>query len=58
MQLLLLTNVPGLDIKHSLVEVADSEAALRHLDNRVALVATPMVRQRYSEEIKRRYSPA
>lgn len=54
MELLLLTDIPGIGKKDDLVVVGDGYALNHLLPMRRALVATPNVRRRYAEQIKRR----
>lgn len=54
MEILLLQDVPGIGKKNDLLIVGDGFALNCLLPDRRALVATPTVRRRYAEEIKRR----
>lgn len=54
MEILLLQDVPGIGKKNDLLVVGDGFALNCLLPDRRALVATPTVRRRYAEEIKRR----
>ncbi|ALM09794.1 MAG TPA: 50S ribosomal protein L9 [Candidatus Peribacter riflensis] len=54
MEILLLQDVPGIGKKNDLLIVGDGLALNCLLPDRRALVATPTVRRRYAEEIKRR----
>ncbi|PIR53217.1 50S ribosomal protein L9 [Candidatus Peregrinibacteria bacterium CG10_big_fil_rev_8_21_14_0_10_49_10] len=54
MEILLLEDLPGVGKKNDLLIVGDGYAMNKLLPNRMALVATPTVRRRYAEEIKRR----
>src|SRR3989338_7065580 len=52
--LLLLEDIPGLGQRNDIVVVGDGYALNNLLPRRRALVATPTVRKRYAEQIKRR----
>ena len=54
MEVLLLEDIPGIGKKNDLLVVGDGYALNYLLPRRVALVATPLVRKRYAEFIKRR----
>jgi len=54
MEVLLLQDVPGVGKKNDLLVVGDGFALNCLLPKRAALVATPLVRRRYAEFIKRR----
>lgn len=54
MEILLLQDIPGIGKKNDLLVVGDGFALNCLLPDRRALVATPTVRRRYAEEIKRR----
>lgn len=54
MELLLLSDIDGIGRKNDLVVVGDGYALNHLLPKRKALVATPNVRRRYAEDIKRR----
>lgn len=54
MELLLLQDIKGIGRKNDLVVVGDGYALNNLLPLRTALVATPVVRRRYAEHIKRR----
>lgn len=54
MEILLLQDVPGIGKKDDLLVVGDGYALNKLLPNREALVATPTVRRRYAEQIRRR----
>ncbi|MDD5623962.1 MAG: 50S ribosomal protein L9 [Candidatus Peribacteraceae bacterium] len=54
MEILLLQDIPGIGKKNDLLIVGDGYALNCLLPHRKALVATPTVRRRYAEEIKRR----
>src|SRR3989344_2056506 len=54
MELLLLDDIPGVGKKNDLVIVGDGFALNHLLPKRKALVATPNVRRRYADQIKRR----
>lgn len=54
MEILLLTDLPGIGKKNDLLVVGDGYAMNNLLPNRMALVATPTVRRRYAEQIRRR----
>lgn len=54
MEVLLLHDIPGVGKKNDLLVVGDGYALNNLLPNRIALVATPTVRRRYAEQIKRR----
>jgi len=54
MEILLLQDVNGIGKKHDLLVVGDGFALNYLLPQRVALVATPTIRKRYLEQIKRR----
>jgi len=54
MEIFLLQDVPGIGKKNDLLLVGDGYALNNLLPRRVALVATPLVRKRYAEFIKRR----
>jgi len=54
MEILLLQDIPGIGKKNDLLIVGDGYALNCLLPYRQALVATPTVRRRYAEEIKRR----
>jgi large subunit ribosomal protein L9 len=56
MEVLLLVDIPGVGKRNDIVVVKDGYALNHLLPTRKALVATPTVRQRYAEEIKRRAS--
>lgn len=54
MEIFLLQDVPGIGKKNDLLLVGDGYALNNLLPRRAALVATPLVRKRYAEFIKRR----
>jgi large subunit ribosomal protein L9 len=54
MEILLLQDIPGIGKKDDLLVVGDGYALNKLLPNREALVATPTVRRRYAEQIRRR----
>jgi large subunit ribosomal protein L9 len=54
MEIFLLQDVPGVGKKNDLLLVGDGYALNNLLPRRAALVATPLVRKRYAEFIKRR----
>lgn len=54
MEIFLLQDVPGIGKKNDLLQVGDGYALNNLLPRRAALVATPLVRKRYAEFIKRR----
>ncbi len=54
MEVFLLQDVPGVGKKNDLLLVGDGFALNNLLPRRAALVATPLVRKRYAEFIKRR----
>ncbi|MEI8230333.1 MAG: 50S ribosomal protein L9 [Candidatus Peregrinibacteria bacterium] len=54
MEILLLQDVPGIGKKNDLLVVGDGYALNCLLPYRQALVATPTVRRRYADEIRRR----
>lgn len=54
MEVLLLEDIPGIGKKNDLLVVGDGYALNYLLPKRAALVATPLVRKRYAEFIKRR----
>jgi rRNA pseudouridine-1189 N-methylase Emg1 (Nep1/Mra1 family) len=54
--LLLLTDVPHLGKQHQLVEVEESKV-IDILAKRQALCATPLVRERFAEQIRLAHSP-
>lgn len=54
MEVLLLKDVPGVGKKNDLLVVGDGFALNFLLPKRAALVATPLVRKRYAEFIRRR----
>ena len=54
MEILLLQDIPGIGKKNDLLIVGDGYALNCLLPYRQAIVATPTVRRRYAEEIKRR----
>ncbi|MDA1208522.1 MAG: 50S ribosomal protein L9 [bacterium] len=54
MEVLLLQDLPGIGKKNDLLVVGDGYAMNNLLPNRMALVATPTVRRRYAEQIRRR----
>ncbi|HLD32329.1 MAG TPA: 50S ribosomal protein L9 [Candidatus Peribacteraceae bacterium] len=54
MEILLLEDLPGIGKKNDLLIVGDGYAMNKLLPNRMALVATPTVRRRYAEQIRRR----
>ena len=54
MEILLLQDIPGVGKKNDLLVVGDGFALNFLLPKRAALVATPLVRKRYAEFIKRR----
>ena len=54
MEVLLLQDIPGVGKKNDLLVVGDGFALNYLLPKRAALVATPLVRKRYAEFIKRR----
>ncbi len=54
MEVLLLQDVPGIGKKNDLLVVGDGFAMNFLLPKRAALVATPLVRKRYAEFIRRR----
>ncbi len=54
MEILLLQDIPGIGKKNDLLIVGDGYALNCLLPYRQALVATPTVRRRYAEDIKRR----
>lgn len=54
MEVLLLEDIPGIGKKNDLLVVGDGFALNHLLPKRAALVATPLVRKRYAEFIRRR----
>ena len=54
MEVLLLEDLPGIGKKNDLLIVGDGYAMNKLLPSRMALVATPTVRRRYAEQIRRR----
>lgn len=54
MEILLLEDVPGIGKKDDLLVVGDGYALNKLLPARTAIVATPTVRRRYAEQIRRR----
>ncbi len=54
MEVLLLQDIPGIGKKNDLLVVGDGFALNYLLPKRAALIATPLVRKRYAEFIKRR----
>jgi len=54
MEVLLLEDLPGVGKKNDLLIVGDGYAMNKLLPSRMALVATPTVRRRYAEQIRRR----
>ncbi len=54
MEILLIQDIPGVGKKNDLLIVGDGFALNFLLPKRAALVATPLVRKRYAEFIKRR----
>lgn len=54
MEVLLLEDVPGVGQRNDIIVVKDGFALNHLLPRRRALVATPTVRKRYAEQIKRR----
>lgn len=54
MEILLLEDIAGIGKKNDLVQVGDGFALNNLLPRRAALVATPLVRRRYAELIRRR----
>ncbi len=54
MEVLLLQDIPGIGKKNDLLVVGDGFALNNLLPYRKALVATPTVRRRYAEQIRRR----
>ena len=54
MEVLLLEDVPGVGQRNDIIVVKDGYALNHLLPRRRALVATPTVRKRYAEQIKRR----
>jgi large subunit ribosomal protein L9 len=54
MEVLLLTNIPGVGKKNDLIVVKSGYALNNLLPMRKALVVTPNVRKRYAEQIKQR----
>lgn len=54
MEVLLLTDIPGIGKKNDLLVVRSGFALNHLLPNRKALVVTPNVRKRYAEQIKQR----
>lgn len=54
MEIFLLQDIPGIGKKNDLLQVGDGYALNNLLPRRAALVATPLVRKRYAEFIKRR----
>ncbi len=54
MEIFLLQDIPGIGKKNDLLVVGDGYALNNLLPRRAALVATPLVRKRYAEFIKRR----
>ncbi len=54
MEILLLQDIPGVGRKNDLLVVGDGYALNHLLPRRIALVATPTVRKRYSDQIRRR----
>lgn len=54
MEVLLLSDVPGIGKKNDLLVVGDGFALNCLLPKRAALVATPLVRKRYADFIRRR----
>jgi large subunit ribosomal protein L9 len=54
MELLLLEDIPGIGVRNDIVVVSNGFALNNLLPRRRALVATPAVRKRYAEQIRRR----
>lgn len=54
MEVILLQDIPGIGKKNDVLVVGDGYALNNLLPNRKALVATPTVRKRYAEQIRRR----
>jgi large subunit ribosomal protein L9 len=54
MELLLLEDIPGIGSKNDIIVVKEGFALNNLLPRRRAMVATPAVRKRYAEQIKRR----
>lgn len=54
MEVILLQDIPGIGKKNDVLVVGDGYALNCLLPHRQALVATPTVRKRYAEQIKRR----
>lgn len=54
MEVLLLEDLPGIGKKNDLLIVGDGYAMNKLLPSRMALVATPTVRRRYADQIRRR----
>ena len=54
MEVILLQDIPGIGKKDDLLLVGDGYALNNLLPHRKALVATPTVRRRYAEQIRRR----
>jgi large subunit ribosomal protein L9 len=54
MEILLLQDIPGIGKQNDLLVVGDGFALNHLLPQRKALVATPTVRKRYAEQIKKR----
>lgn len=54
MEILLLEDIPGIGKKDDLLVVGDGYALNSLLPGRAAIVATPTVRRRYAEQIRRR----
>lgn len=54
MEVLLLQDIPGIGKKNDLLVVGDGYALNYLLPKRAALIATPLVRKRYAEFIRRR----
>jgi large subunit ribosomal protein L9 len=54
MELLLLEDIPGVGSKNDIIVVKEGFALNNLLPRRRALVATPAVRKRYAEQIRRR----
>lgn len=54
MEVILLQDIPGIGKKNDVLVVGDGYALNNLLPHRKALVATPTVRKRYAEQIRRR----
>jgi ribosomal protein L9 len=56
MEVLLLTDIPGIGRRSDVIVVGNGFALNHLLPSRKALVVTPNVRRRYAEQIKKRFS--